>query len=80
MSDTTSTADQARAWELRLHMLGVTTGKLRITRQLGERILAALEDIPESTIEEDYGFGDYTRGLATLAAMVSVDWVGVPSA
>ena len=67
-------------WEEHLHRLGVPTTRLRITRQLAERILTALDDVTDEEIARDFGFGEFSRGLSVIAAMVAVEWVGTPSA
>ena len=71
---------QAALWEEVLGYHGIPPHALGVTRRLAERITAAIDNIPEHEIEMLYGFGDYTRGLASVAAIEAVAWVGTPSA
>jgi hypothetical protein len=65
-------AMQSAAWSDALRRQGLTDLEVDDARALAERIMSALHGIPDDVIESGYGFGDYDRGIATLAAVEAI--------
>src|SRR5690242_7163846 len=63
---------QAAAWDKVLERHGLVGLEVDDARALAEQIVSALGTVHDNDIESDYGFGDYDRGVATLAAILAI--------
>lgn len=69
MSDFDNADDQDAAWRAALQTAGIPVHRLNQALDLAQRIASAIDADDWDVIERVQGFGDITRGLATIATV-----------